>query len=308
MLRAPILYLSEAKWAKNAVTNWSVARRVSKRFVAGESEMDAVQVVHELNARGIRATCDVLGESVTSREMALAATEGYLYLIDCLAADKLDSTVSLKLTQFGLDIDEALCRDNMHRILTHARDRNIDVTIDMEASDYTQRTIDFFRSLRSDGFENVGTVIQAYLYRSEKDIEEFAAEGATIRLCKGAYKEPDSVAYPKKSDVDAAYVREMKVLLDAAKQGHGFPGIATHDAAIIDATKAHAAANNIPPRVYEFQMLYGIRSNLQDQLAKEGYGMRVYVPVGTEWYPYFMRRLAERPANLWFFASNFFRR
>jgi proline dehydrogenase len=308
MLRAPILYLSEAKWAKNAVTSWSVARRVSKRFVAGESEMDAVQVVRVLNARGIRATCDVLGESVTSREMALAAAEGYLRLIDCLAADKLDSTVSLKLTQFGLDIDEALCRDNMHRILSHARDCSIDVTIDMEASDYTQRTIDFFRSLRAEGFENVGTVIQAYLYRSEKDIEEFAAEGATIRLCKGAYKEPSSVAYPKKSDVDAAYVREMKILLDAANQGRGFPGIATHDAAIIDATKAYAASNNIPPRVYEFQMLYGIRSNLQDQLAREGYGMRVYVPVGTEWYPYFMRRLAERPANLWFFASNFFRR
>lgn len=309
MLRAFLLYLSQANWAQNVVTKLGMARRVAGRFVAGETEADAVRVVRELNAKGITATCDVLGESVTNAEMARDAVEQYLRLMECLAKEKLNSWVSLKLTQLGLDIDENLCRQNMHTLLKAARDHGMRVTIDMESSEYTQRTLDMFYTLwQEDGFDNLRTVLQAYLYRSDADVQQAADEGAGIRLCKGAYREPAEVAYPKKADTDAAYVRQMKVLLDAAHEGRGYPGLATHDETIINEAKAYADAKQIARDRYEFQMLYGIRSNLQDQLAAEGYGMRVYVPVGTEWYPYFMRRLAERPANLWFFASNFFRR
>jgi proline dehydrogenase len=303
-----LLYLSSAPWAKNVVTHMGLARRVARRFVAGERREEAEGAVRALNARGISASCDVLGESVTDAAMARAAADRYLELIDCIHDHRLDSEVSLKLTQLGLDIDLDVCREHMRQILRLARERGLRANIDMEGSAYTQRTLDLYRALRDeDRHTNLRIVIQSYLYRSDEDVRALASEGASLRLCKGAYKEPPTLAYPKKADVDAAYVRQMKVLLDAAKDGGGDPGIATHDAAIIDAAKAYAAEIGVPRDRFEFQMLYGIRADLQEQLVREGYGMRVYVPFGTEWYPYFMRRLAERPANLWFFASNFFR-
>ncbi len=309
MLRAFLLSLSQARWAKSIVTHMGLARRVALRFVAGEQLADALAVVQTLNAKGITATIDVLGESVTDAGMARAAAESYLHLIDLIGTNALDAWVSLKLTQLGLDIDEGLCHENMRTILSAARDHGMRVTIDMESSAYTGRTLDLFDALwHDDGFENVRTVLQAYLYRTDDDIAKAAESGAGIRLCKGAYREPHEVAYPKKADVDASYVRQMKALLDAAREGRGYPGIATHDAAIIEQTKTYAAEHAIPRECFEFQMLHGIRADLQDALASEGYRMRVYVPVGMEWYPYFMRRLAERPANLWFFVSNLLRR
>lgn len=310
MLRALFIYLSRAAWARRIVTHWGLARRVARRFVAGETLAEAIEAVRKMNAKGITATIDVLGESVTDAEMARQSAEAYLGVIDAICAEKLTATatLSLKLTALGIDIDEALCRENMRRILARARECGITVTIDMEDHNYTQRTLDIYRALRDeDGFANVATVIQSYLYRSDADIAALAQEGAIIRLCKGAYKEPASVAYPKKKDVDAAYVRQMKVLLDAAKEGRGYPGIATHDERIIEQAAAYADGSSIPRDAWEFQMLHGVRSGLQEQLVSRGYRMRVYVPFGTQWYPYFMRRLAERPANVWFFVSNFFR-
>lgn len=308
MLRALLLYLSRAAWAKSIVTHWGLARRVARRFVAGEREDEGIEAVRVLNAERIAATIDVLGESVTDAGMACQAAGHYLHLLDSIHAHRLDAWVSLKLTALGLDIDPDLCRENMRRILKHAQECGLVITIDMEDHTYTQRTLDLFRALRGeDGFDNVRPVIQSYLYRSDDDIQALAGEGAGVRLCKGAYKEPHDVAYPRKSDVDAAYVRQMKVLLDAAKAGRGYPGIATHDEKIIEAAKAYVAAQSIPRERFEFQMLYGVRSAMQAQLVTEGYRMRVYVPFGEQWYPYFVRRLAERPANLWFFISNFFR-
>lgn len=309
MLRALFLYLSRAAWAKRLVTRWGLARRVARRFVAGETLEEAIAAVRRLNEKGITATVDVLGESVTDAEMAQQAAASYLILLEAIRVNDLAATVSLKLTALGLDIDEGLCREHMRRILSRAREVGTRVTIDMEDHPYTQRTLDLYRALRhEDGFDNVGTVIQAYLYRSDADIAALAAEGAEIRLCKGAYKEPPEIAYPRKKDVNAAFVRQMKVLLDAALEGRGYPGIATHDERIIAEAKAYAEARRIPREAYEFQMLYGVRPALQEQLVAEGYRLRVYVPYGTQWYPYFMRRLAERPANVWFFVSNLFRR
>jgi proline dehydrogenase len=216
--------------------------------------------------------------------------------------------VSLKLTALGLDIDPALCRENMRSVLKAASKNGVRVTIDMEDHSYTQRTLDtLYALMREDGYENVQAVIQAYLYRTDEDIEKLAADGIEIRLCKGAYKEPSTVAYPAKSDVDAAYVRQMKVLLDAARDNRGYPMLATHDDKIIAQARQYITVNDIPRERFEFQMLYGIRTALQHELIREGYRLRVYVPYGQNWYPYFMRRLAERPANLWFFASNLLR-
>jgi len=309
MLRAFLLYLSHAGWARSIALHWRLARAVALRFVAGETQEQALDAVRQLNARGMQATLDVLGESITDAAQATAMKDAYLGLLGAICAADLQAWVSLKLTALGLDIDAALCHENMRQILTKARECGLSVTIDMEDHPYTQRTLDLFHALRNgDGFDNVRTVIQAYLYRSDDDIESMAREGAGIRLCKGAYKEPAAVAHPKKADVDAAYVRQMKALLDAAHAGRGYPGIATHDEAIIDEAKRYAAEQGIATEAYEFQMLYGVRIALQDQLAAAGYGMRVYVPFGTQWYPYFVRRLAERPANVWFFVSNLFKR
>lgn len=310
MLRALLLYLTHARWARNIVTHWGLARRVVLRFVAGERQEQAIETVRALNARGLTATVDVLGESIEDAQQARAMKDAYLDLIDAIASHNLDAWVSVKLTALGLDVDEELCHENMRAILSHARERgDIRVTIDMEDHPYTQRTLDLFHTLhRDDGFEHIRTVIQAYLYRSDDDVAALAEECAGIRLCKGAYKEPPDIAYPVKADVDRAYIRQMKVLLDAAREGCGYPGIATHDEKIIEQARLYANGSGVPRENYEFQMLYGVRSALQDALVADGYRVRVYVPFGTQWYPYFMRRLAERPANLWFFVSNFFRR
>ncbi len=309
MLRAFLLYMSRAGWAQNAMTHWPLARRVARRFVAGETQEEGIEAIRALHARGITVTVDVLGESVTEEAEALAITEQYFNLLESLRHLGLQACVSLKLTALGLDIREELATANLCRILEAARNLGVLVTVDMEDHPYTQRTLDMVRHVRYEHqFENVQAVIQSYLYRSDRDIEELSGEGFSVRLCKGAYKEPPEIAYPGKKDVDAAFVRQMKVLLDAAAAGRGYPALATHDERIIEQAKAYAAEKNIPRDRFEFQMLYGVRVAMQEALVREGYGMRVYVPYGTHWYPYFTRRLAERPANLWFFVSNFVRR
>jgi proline dehydrogenase len=309
MLRAFLIYLSQAGWARRMMSGWGLARRVSRRFVAGETEDEAIAAIRALNAKGITATVDILGESVTDADEANAVAESYLRLLDRVKAEGVDSTLSAKLTALGLDIDYELCLANMRRLLDRAREHGLQVTIDMEGSDHTQRTLDILYTLfRDEGYKNVRGVLQSYLYRTDDDAKQAAELGIGIRLCKGAYREPASIAYPKKADVNKAFERHAEILLDAAKEGRGYPGIATHDEKLIEAAKAYAAAHDIPLTNFEFQMLHGIRTALQDELARDGYRVRIYVPFGSYWYPYFMRRLAERPANLWFFMSNLIRR
>ncbi|HEV2182048.1 MAG TPA: proline dehydrogenase family protein, partial [Candidatus Acidoferrales bacterium] len=257
----------------------------------------------ELNARGRPCSLDCLGESVTSEAEARRAAETYLGIFDRIAAEHLDCNVSLKLTQLGLDISESLCEELFARIAAHAARQDNFVRIDMESSAYTQRTIDICKRARTKS-DAVGTVLQSYLYRTEQDAKDLIAAGCRLRLVKGAYKEPPEVAFPKKVDVDANYVKVMKLLLVSGI----YHGIATHDPQMLEATKKFAAELGIRNDQYEFQMLYGIRTDLQDQLIREGYRLRVYVPYGSDWFPYFMRRLAERPANLKFFLSNLFRK
>ncbi len=308
MFRSALLYLSQANWAKSLIMNVGPARRSAERFVAGETLPEAIEVTRRLNDDGLEVALDHLGESVTDEQGAVQATQAYLDLLDAIASNGVRATASLKLTQLGLDISEQLCLDNMRRILERAKAINNHITIDMESSDYTDSTLRVYRTLRRD-FSNVGTVIQAYLYRSEDDMRALAAEGAFVRLCKGAYKEPADRAFPKKAAVDANFVRLTELFLsEEARAAGAFLAIATHDEKMIAAAKAYVRAHDVPPDSFEFQMLYGIRPNLQAQLRDDGFTMRLYAGYGTEWYPYFMRRLAERPANVWFIASNFFRR
>jgi proline dehydrogenase len=308
MLRILFIALSHAEWARRLVMGWGPARRMARRFIAGESQQEAIEAVRRLNAKGLMAAIDVLGESVTQASEATQVVESYLQLLNAISQNGLQASISLKLTALGLDISSDLCRENMRRILETAGQLGLEATIDMEDHTYTQRTIDTFQTLRrEDGLNNVLMAVQSYLYRSDSDITMLANDGARLRLCKGAYREPAAVAYPRKSDVDAAYLRQVRILLDAAKEGHGYPGIATHDEKIIQLVKAYVAQKDIPRDCFEFQMLHGIRTNLQEQLVAERFRVRIYVPFGSHWYPYFIRRLAERPANVWFFASNFFR-
>jgi proline dehydrogenase len=307
MLRNVILWLSRNKTVRGWMTSLGLARRASRRFVAGETIDDALQAIRELSAQGISATLDHLGENVETEADAVRATEDYLKVLDAIGNSGMQSHVSLKLTALGLDLGDELCRANVERIVAKALEVGALVTIDMESTEYTDRTLAIYRSLRQK-YANVGIVIQSYLYRSEADVTALCQEGAHVRLCKGAYKEPPVHAFPKKADVDANYVRLTKMLLSAeARARHTFGAIATHDARMIEVTCQYAAENMVPRDEFEFQMLHGIRRDLQKQLAADGYGMRVYVPYGTEWYPYYMRRLAERPANVWFIVSNFFR-
>ncbi|MEW6567904.1 MAG: proline dehydrogenase family protein [Chloroflexota bacterium] len=318
MLRALLLYLSKAPWARRMVTRWKVARRVASRFVAGDLLDQALSAVQALNARGLYATLDHLGENVTNADEARRAVEDYLVLMDRICQAGIQSNASLKLTQLGLGVDFDLCLDNMRRLLHKAAECGLFVRIDMEDSPAVDRTLRIYHTLKAEGLVNTGVVIQAYLYRSEQDVKDLLAEGARIRLCKGAYKEPPEVAYPRKADVNANYDRLAALMIDAAlatggaagsEDGHYPPrtAVATHDSRRIQFAKDYAARVGLPQHALEFQMLYGIRSDLQLSLAREGYPVRVYVPYGTEWYPYTMRRLAERPANVWFFVSNFFR-
>lgn len=268
----------------------------ARRFIAGETVDEAIEAARAIEASGLTQTLDLLGESVATMAEADGATRGYLTMIEQIVASGIGRNVSLKLTQLGLTIDRATCVDNLRRILDAAGPHDFFVRVDMEDSPVTQVTLDVFETMWQQGYRNVGTVLQSYLPRSVQDARRLNELGARVRLVKGAYNEPKGVAYQKKGQVDAAFVEIMELLL----LGGVYPAIATHDPAMIDATKAFAARRGIAKDRYEFQMLYGIRRDLQAQLKGEGYGLRVYVPFGREWFPYFMRRLGERPANIGF--------
>lgn len=307
MLRALFIKLSESRSLRSVAERSAIGQRISSRFVAGTQVADALRATQAVNQSGPSVSIDNLGENVTNAEEARASAQLYHQLLDEIAARKLNANISLKLTHMGLDVDEKLARDLVTGLVNQAASmspRNF-VRVDMEGSPYTQRTLDFVHELhRMPGHqEAVGAVIQAYMRRAESDIEKLLGEGIRIRLCKGAYKEPEEIALQKKSEVDANYVKLMQVLM---KSGI-YHGLATHDENIIKDAKAFATRENIPRDAFEFQMLYGIRRDLQRKLVKQGWRMRVYIPFGTEWYPYLMRRLAERPANVLFIAKNFFR-
>jgi proline dehydrogenase len=275
----------------------------ARRFIAGESIDEAIAAVRSIADRGLLLTLDLLGESVTTMAEADAATRETLRVLNAIVASGIERNVSLKLTQLGLDVDRATCVDNLRRILDPATEHAFFVRIDMENSPYTDVTLQIFDTLWGQGYRNIGVVLQSYLERTEDDARRLNAMGARIRLVKGAYKEPKAVAYQKKSEVDEAFVRVMRLLLDDGT----YPAIATHDPAMIEATRAYATEKGYAKNRFEFQMLYGIRRDLQTKLAAEGYPMRIYVPFGKQWFPYFMRRLGERPANVGFVVKSMFR-
>jgi len=281
------------------------AETAARRFVAGEEPEDAIRAVQELNAMSVLASLDHLGEHVTRADQARAAAADYLDILNRIAASGIQSHVSVKLTQLGLDIDPALAIVDMRAILDKARQVGCFVRIDMEGSNYTQRTLDIYRELRAMGYDNVGVVIQAYLYRSRQDLADLIQQGANVRLCKGAYQEPPTIAFPRKRDVDNNFIALARMLFSPEARARGaYAAIATHDVKIIEWVKRHTAEHGIGRDQFEFQMLYGIRRDLQQALAQAGYRMRVYVPYGKEWYPYYMRRLAERPANVMFIVRS----
>jgi proline dehydrogenase len=303
-MRQGLLWLSERQGVFNFVRRNGLARRFASRFVAGESIEQGVAAARELSRRGITASLDLLGESIAVDSEATAARDQYLRMLDQMAASAVEVNVSVKLTQMGLDISEALCVANMIAILEKAAALNGFVRLDMEGSDYTERTLEFFRRRLFDRFGgHCGVVIQSMLRRSEQDIENLIAMGARVRLCKGAYLEPPTVAFPEKADVDRNYVRLMERLLVAGN----YPGLATHDQAIIAHAREFTRREGISSDRFEFQMLYGVRRDLQDGLRRAGFRLRVYIPFGTQWYPYLMRRLAERPANIAFMLGNIVR-
>ncbi|MBI3404703.1 MAG: proline dehydrogenase family protein [Acidobacteria bacterium] len=302
MMRTILLKLSESPRMARWVTRNSISRRVSRRFVAGEDLNHAIAAARTCNQAGLQVSLDYLGENAANEADARRARDSYLATFDRIAAEKLDANVSLKLTQLGMDLSEGLCQELLESIVERAASHGNFVRIDMEGSPYTQRTVDMCKRVRARSAA-VGVVVQAYLFRTEKDVEGLLAAGSRLRLCKGAYKEPASIAFPEKKDVDANFVKVMKMILPSGI----YHGIATHDPAMIAATKEFGAQQGITKDKFEFQMLYGIRSDLQQQLVREGYRMRIYIPYGQDWFPYFMRRLAERPANLTFFLKSLFR-
>jgi proline dehydrogenase len=286
------------------------ARRAARRFIAGESSEECITTARSLIQRGFPVTLNQLGESVTGEADAVQATDGYLDALDRIAENGIQAGISVKLTQLGLDLNQGLCASNLGRIAAKAKSPDTFLAIDMESSEYVDRTLALCRDLHPK-FDSLRVCIQSYLYRSEEDTRQLIAEGANIRLVKGTYKEPSDIAFSNKRDVDASLVKLMQMVLWAtAEAGDGrrpFLSMASHDDKIVEATKAFAAELGLPKDAYEFQMLHGIRRDLQQQLLEEGYVMRVYLPYGTEWYPYFMRRLAERPANVWFLVGNLLR-
>jgi proline dehydrogenase len=301
MLRAGLLWLSEQPRIFRFVRKNGLAQRFASRFVAGETADQAVAALRDLNAAGVTASLDLLGESVTNADEAHAARDVYLQTLDRIRAARAQANVSVKLTQMGLDIDEALCVANMRAIIGRAQEHGSFVRIDMEQSSYTAKTLDLFTRVFFPEFGHaVGVVLQSYLRRTAQDVEAMIALGARVRLCKGAYQEPATVAFPAKRDVDANYVACMERLLARGN----YPGLATHDERIIAHAKEHARREGIRPERFEFQMLYGVRRDLQLGLRRDGWNVRVYVPFGTHWYPYLMRRLAERPANIAFIVGN----
>jgi proline dehydrogenase len=319
MLRSFFIYLSKAAWAQNLVSSWGFAWKTASRFVAGTRIEDAIIVINELNAKGINVTLDHLGENTSKPEEASEATDIILNTLDEINNSKLCANVSIKLTQIGLGLDENLCGQNLERILVKAKQYGNFIRIDMEDTPYTDKTIDLYYQMQKKGYKNTGLVLQSYLYRTEADTRKLVKDKTPIRLVKGAYQEPADKAFPKKADVDANYDLLTKIMIDGALEDGSpitsnngcfppLPAIATHDENRIAFAKQYTQKVGLPKESVEFQMLYGIRRDLQDQLIKEGYPVRVYVPFGTHWYPYFMRRLAERPANVWFFVSNFLRK
>ena len=321
MLRSFLIYLSKAAWAQKLITSWGFAWRAASRFIAGERIEDAIRAIKELNAKGINATLDHLGEHTSTTDEADRATQDILNVLNGIDQAGVRANVSIKLTQIGMGLDEETCQQNLVRILELARQHNNFVRVDIEDTPYTDVTISTYNAMLERGFttRTVGMAVQSYLYRAEDDTRKLLEKGTRFRLVKGAYKEPADKAYPKKADVDANYDLLTKIMIDAALKLENntlsadgrippIPAVASHDEKRIVFAKQYAEKVGLPKTAIEFQMLYGIRRDLQEQLVKEGYPVRVYVPFGTHWYPYFMRRLAERPANIWFFVSNFFRK
>ncbi len=302
MLRTLLLQLSRSRALAAWLTRNRFARRMSCRFVAGETLEEACAAARACNQRGMSATLDHLGENVTNPEQARRAQQTYLQIFEHIEQQRLQANVSLKLTQLGLDLDMEFCARLLEPIVRRAEACGSFVRIDMESSAYTERTLLLCKRMRAIS-PAVGAVIQSYLYRSEQDVRELIALGCRIRLCKGAYKEPPQIAFPRKADVDANFIRLMQMLLSSGL----YHAIATHDPRMIQVTKDFARSRGIGPDRFEFQMLYGIRPDLQQQLVREGYRVRIYIPFGRDWFPYFMRRLAERPANLLFLLRNLFR-
>ncbi|HYW09421.1 MAG TPA: proline dehydrogenase family protein [Longimicrobium sp.] len=305
MLKQSLLYLSESATAKRLVTGTPVSRQLAQRFVAGDTLEEAIAAARSLNDAGLAVSLDFLGEAVASREEAETATDMIIRILETLTSEGLNANVSVKPTQLGLDLDEDFCRRNVEMVLQRARELGdgegeVFVRLDMESSEYTERTVALVERLWADGFHNTGTVLQSYLRRTPNDVERLVALGSRVRLVKGAYKEPDTVAFPEKAETDRMFVEEMQRLLEA---GH-YPAIATHDETIIDAARRFVWERGIGKDSFEFQMLYGVRRDLQGMLREEGYNVRVYVPFGDSWYPYLMRRLAERPANVIFMAGS----
>ncbi|MFO7624226.1 MAG: proline dehydrogenase family protein [Anaerolineales bacterium] len=320
MFRSFFIYLSKAVWARRLVTQWSVAWRAASRFVAGETLADAMRVTRELNQKGIVVTLDHLGEHTNTPDEARQACQHVLDILDEIEQAGVRANVSIKLTQIGLGLGYEICKENLATILARAQAGRTFIRLDMEDSPWVDLTLQLYREMSARfGGEALGVVIQSYLYRSEEDVRELASSGVRVRLCKGAYKEPADIAFPKKNDVDASYDHLIEMLIDASLQAGApelslsgkippIPAVASHDDLRIERAKTYANQKGLPKQALEFQMLFGIRRDLQEHLVEECYPVRVYVPYGTEWYPYFMRRLAERPANLWFFISNYFRR
>lgn len=320
MLRSLFIFLSKIIWLRRLMSNWGIARRTASRFVAGETLQDALEVVRVLNDRGMNATLDHLGENTSSLEEAQATTTVILKMLGELERSGLRSNISIKLTQIGLLLDEQICGQNLKDILEQARNLNTFVRVDMEDSPTVDATLRLYRQMRNKhGFDNVGLVIQSYLYRSEEDTRQLLNEGTRIRLVKGAYMEPPEIAFPKKIDVEKCFDRLTEMLLKAGlaedrvitrTDGKWPPiaAIASHDEKRIEYAKDYAQQIELPKDKIEFQMLYGIRRDLQKQLVAEGYPVRIYIPFGSHWYPYLMRRLAERPANFIFFLTSFFKK
>lgn len=305
MLKQGLLFLSQSPSAQKVLTGTPVSRRMAQRFVAGDTLEEAIVAARALNDASLAVSLDYLGESVTTREEAEEATDVAIRTLETIAAEGIDSNVSIKPSAFGLDIDEDLCRRNVEAVLQRARELGdgageIFVRLDMESSDYTERTVRLVEELHADGFRNVGTVLQSMLRRTPEDLDRLIALGTRVRLVKGAYQEPPEVAFPDKADTDRAFVEEMERLL----RDGVYPAIATHDEAIIDHARRFVWEHGIAKESFEFQMLYGVRRDIQTRLREEGYNVRVYVPFGSSWYPYLMRRLAERPANVLFMAGS----
>lgn len=308
-LRHFFIALSKNPQMQDVIVGMPVSREMARRFIAGETLDDAIEAIRATNASRMLATLDFLGEHVDSEAEARANADEYIRALQAIRAAGVQSNISIKLTAMGLGVGDEVCYRNVRRIVQQAAELGNFVRIDMEDSPVTDRTLAIYRRVRAE-FPNCGVVIQAYLYRSESDIRSLMAQGmAHLRLCKGAYDEPPEVAFQEKADVDANMVRLIRLMLESQPAFPGtYPAVASHDHRIINWVKAYAYHRGIADDRFEFQMLYGIRRDLQENLAKEGYPVRVYVPYGTHWYPYFMRRMAERPANLWFIISNFFRR